>query len=375
MNKLGKIITTCVISFSTIGVSIGYAVVTDDLNINGLVLSNPPEGLFIASVDVVSSDVDSITDSTYTYTSTVLTSSLFFSKDADSFITLSVTFYNNSSDRYLFNKVLYTLGETTYDNENIEFTLSNVVGTNGLPIVDPKSSLSLNISFKYKDGVNVTSISNELNSILNFSFDTSDENVYIIEGNNADNDATIYDGSKNYDGSSTSYRWTSWGSNGSGLGDVSVLSVVLPEVTKISKIKLYHFVDDYRTNGHCSFPDSVSAKYYNQNTGTYDGVTNVNSSPYQNFVWTSGGVNGSIAHIVNIDANNDKFTSATTTGARLDSTSAGYKGIAPYTTIEFNEVETSVVQITLDAKAGTWVGLMEVEVLDSNGNNVLASYQ
>ena len=43
--------------------------------------------------------------------------------------------------------------------------------------------------------------------------------------------------------------------------------------------------------------------------------------------------------------------------------------------IEFNEVETSVVQITLDAKAGTWVGLMEVEVLDSNGNNVLASYQ
>lgn len=100
MNKLGKIITTCVISFSTIGVSIGYAAITDDLNINGLVLSNPPEGLFIASVDVVSSDVDSITDSTYTYTSTVLTSSLFFSKDADSFITLSVTFYNNSSDRY-----------------------------------------------------------------------------------------------------------------------------------------------------------------------------------------------------------------------------------------------------------------------------------
>lgn len=160
---------------------IGYAEISGVLvNITGTVEATSQEGVFIADVVLKeNNNADTEHSKINYYIGTMLDSQIALGNTADSTITYEITLYNNSDKDYVFIDVLTdTTDATVYDDENIEFTVSGIEEYK--TTIAPTQSLKFTITFKYKDGTNITN--NTLISKLNFRFKESPKLVLSNEG-------------------------------------------------------------------------------------------------------------------------------------------------------------------------------------------------
>lgn len=139
---------------------IGYATMSRVLISETKLSLDPPPGLFITSVTATSGTSATIER----FTGTTLTSTVTLGNSVSSTGTLTVKIYNNSNTVYAFDQVLYSVGESTYDNEGITFSLSGIKQGQKLA---GYGTATINVIFSYKNGV---SSNRSLFSILNFNF-------------------------------------------------------------------------------------------------------------------------------------------------------------------------------------------------------------
>lgn len=158
-----KIILYSVLPLLFCIVGIGYARVTDMLDIQGVVESTPPIGVFIYDVSVPSGTDVRING----YSSTTLNSTATLGADRSSKLTIEVTVYNNSDVVYGYNVMKHFEDASAYDNTDIEISTTMQKKHEDWK-VQPHSTLTFPVTFSYKDKVTVTN--RVLNSIVNFEF-------------------------------------------------------------------------------------------------------------------------------------------------------------------------------------------------------------
>ena len=95
---------------------------------------------------------------------TLLTSTLTLGSSPSSTLSYEITVYNNSNTVYAFDEVLYTVGEDTYSNRNIKFSLSGLKKNQQLA---GHGSLTFTVTFSYASS---TVTDTTLHSVLNFHF-------------------------------------------------------------------------------------------------------------------------------------------------------------------------------------------------------------
>ena len=155
----------------------GYAALTTTLTIDGTATWTMPEGVIITGVvRNTTSPGDGTWDSSKTsYSQSILTSNVVLTDSGSSYVTLSVTVYNNTDEVQGFDKVLDGKEEGFYSNEDIVYGLTNLerkrivdkVFYDGTQI-QPKTYHTFELTFSYKDGKKATLP--DLDSILNFVF-------------------------------------------------------------------------------------------------------------------------------------------------------------------------------------------------------------
>ncbi len=345
----------CCIAFSLIFVflGVGYAQLTDTLAVSGKVDLSSQEGIYITGVELQ----DGADVTVNAFISTILTSTVNLGTDGSSSVTLSVTFFNNSDATYMYDSVTYETD--AYSNDDIVFDVSYEQN-----FIVPHGTLTLDLTFSYKDGV--ASSLTELYSVLKFNFVEPNKtviesdgsnvtNISVIEGNSADNLASLLDGSSslNYD---TANRWTTWVENATGIGIPATLNFVWDNEKTFDTLTLYHFVDagaGTRKNswrGSCDFPASVEVYYFDSSVGDYVQLDTTNSSTnYSNAT----------------RANSNGVYSMTINGRRV-TLNGSYSGEAPATTYDFGStITTNAVKLVLNPQANYIVGLMEVAFTNS----------
>lgn len=139
---------------------IGYAQLSETLQVNTSLSLEAKKGLYIQTVTVS----DGTNATIESYTDTLLTSTVTLGASSSSTATYQITIFNNTNTVYAFDKVLYTLGEGTYDNENITFSLSGLSYNQRLA-GGAKVTFTLRFSYASSNTSNPT-----LSSILNFKF-------------------------------------------------------------------------------------------------------------------------------------------------------------------------------------------------------------
>ena len=358
---------------------LGYAALTDELEIRGTVTAIPPaEELYIVSVtERVSSggasystlahwtpdgqDGSSIKRCCMSSTITLGAGVL------DSKLTFTVKFHNNTDHYYVYDGISHGTTDAEYSNSDITYH-SEIH-----PIyIAPGADLELTLTFSYPR--DVTPSSNELYSVLSFNFHefvdpdgnsdaakyfdtTNQEYIGAVIGNSSDNLSTLSDGASTYH-SSTKYRWTNWSSGSSGWGATTSIIAMFPEETNVNNIVMHHFVDCGAGNssngwsGSCDLPQSVTISYFDADVGKYIEIATVTATSN----YTSAARNTYGVYVVT-------FTDNTT--ATLDHK---YTGTVPATTYSFDDVYTSAIKITIVAKPNYFVGITELEVNHDNEN-------
>ena len=168
MKKIIKIFYAIAFSFCTIFLCIGYAAISDHLNINGTVEAITPKGVYIVNASVNNSATTSGVSATLnSFTQTLINTKVVLTSSTSSKATFDVTVYNIENETYAFSAVKYS--EEFYDNTNITYELINLKRGDE---ITAKSYLTFQVSFSYKDK-NVNN--STLNSILNFEFVPADE--------------------------------------------------------------------------------------------------------------------------------------------------------------------------------------------------------
>lgn len=163
-SKFRKFILWSALILFVCSISVGYANVTDILNIQGTSEYTPPEGVFITEVHTV----DGVTINSYV--KTVLNSKTDLgSVDSK---TINVVVYNNSNVVYGYNVMKYAVGTETYDNENIEITTTMKQKDENWK-VEPYGYLTFPVTFTFKKGANKSN--KILNSVVEFEFLPFDE--------------------------------------------------------------------------------------------------------------------------------------------------------------------------------------------------------
>ena len=139
---------------------IGYAQISKSLHINTSLALNAKEGLFIQSVSIPNGTNATVES----YVDTLLTSTVTLESASSSTVSYQITIFNNTNTVYAFDKVLYTLGENTYDNENITFSLLGLTQNQQLA---GGAKVTFTIKFSYASS---NTSNRTLHSVLNFKF-------------------------------------------------------------------------------------------------------------------------------------------------------------------------------------------------------------
>ena len=161
---LKKIAVWVLIPFLFCTLCIGYAQLSDTLNIQGVVEHRPPAGVFITDV----SPGSGVTVNHHTGTIVNSTANL----SGTTQVTMEVTVYNNSSVVYGYNLLKYVVGDATYDNENIQVTTTMEKKDENWT-VQPYSYLTFPVTFSYVK--NASTANSVLNSVIEFEFLPWDE--------------------------------------------------------------------------------------------------------------------------------------------------------------------------------------------------------
>ncbi|MBQ8380577.1 MAG: hypothetical protein IJY18_01655 [Clostridia bacterium] len=258
MKKLYTILLVAVLLLSVTFTGFGYASIVKDMEISGTVSAAPPDGVFISGAEIIDQvGADTAATAINYYLGVNLSSSIKLSpSDGDSYVTVEVTFYNNSDKVYIYSGAEH-LGEA-YDNISITYD----TGTPH-PLIDPNDFLTIEITFAYADG---EVASNQiLNSLINFNFtEISEPTISVSKGNSSDNVHSVYDGYTTFN-ASTAFRWTNWSPNASDRGSSVVMDMVWLEEVTFDMIDLYYFVD----GEGCDFPSTVAFQYYDEESGEY----------------------------------------------------------------------------------------------------------
>lgn len=162
------LIPSFLIFLSVIFMSIGYASMS---SITGYVLGKSNvtsgEGLFITNTTIEESS--SASGKVNSYYNTLMGSDIILSdKDKDSYITIKVTIYNKTNDKYTYIGTNYD--HEFYTNSHIIFNVSLEPYDIDNSSISPKESIDLYITFKYEDNIDLNMTSNELTSYLNYKF-------------------------------------------------------------------------------------------------------------------------------------------------------------------------------------------------------------
>ena len=165
MDKLIVSLVTLAVAF----VGIGYAKITNNLNITGTVEAAATKGVYITDAKYYSSanvpgaaSYCEIKD----FNSTILTGKLGLSNSsASAYVSFSITFFNGSEMPYR----LKDINKISYDNSTIIYEPSFSTNTD---IVQPHDSLDMVLKFKYIDGVDLNAEGHTrfLNFTINFNF-------------------------------------------------------------------------------------------------------------------------------------------------------------------------------------------------------------
>lgn len=363
MAKIIKPLLAIFLTFSCIFCTVGYAVVVDTLDITGSAETYLQDGVFISRTELIdSSDINLTNTNVNKVFGTTMDSTVELSgTNGYSYATYEVTFFNNSNTTYVYDAVQY-LSEA-YDNASIVFE------TDPASIfIDAKEHLTINITFKYEG--NAVAAETVLNSSLNFSFNLLESRNTFVDGNSADNLDAIADGNTDYDGSDTQNRWTNWTSTTAGRGESATINIQFTEETTIDAVKLYHFIDanqNANRYGSCDFPEAVSIYYYVENSETGEGeyVELTNYTTSKNY---SNEQRRASDGVYQMTITNDDGTTENVTFTH------NYSSTPPITALSFGEsITTRGIQVVLDAKDNFFVGLMELELLDENGESILTN--
>lgn len=166
MRRSVFVITLCALFLLTSVISLGYAAVTDHLELQGTATADPPKIVFITNATATSGTVRDVA-----YSGTLLSSTVTVGNASNATAVLSVTLKNNSPFAYKFNGLTYDPAD--YDNTAIKVSLS---GMNKGAELLAGASKTVNITFSYTNGV---PSNRTLHSLLNISFILSSEYVAV----------------------------------------------------------------------------------------------------------------------------------------------------------------------------------------------------
>lgn len=150
------------LSFMICFACLGYAQLTDNLTINGTADSAPPEKVFITAVTTSGTNGGNATVNSFS--DTVVNSMVNLGSSANGTAKFTVTVYNNTNTVYGYNAMIYTVGEFTYDNENIKVEPDIERRTE----VAPGEYLTFEVNVSYVDTKNITDT--VLNSVITYEF-------------------------------------------------------------------------------------------------------------------------------------------------------------------------------------------------------------
>ena len=158
-----KIAAWVTVSFLFCFLCVGYAQVTDILNVVGTAEVTPPASVFITNVSTAGGVA------IHGYSGTVVTSTADLSSGSQ---TIEVTVFNNTGEVYGYNLMKYVEGEYTFDNPNIQVTTSMQKKHEAWKI-EPGGYLTFPVTFSYADGASTANP--VLNSVIEFEFLPFDE--------------------------------------------------------------------------------------------------------------------------------------------------------------------------------------------------------
>lgn len=191
MKNWMKIVIGAILSFSVILTGIGYASVTDDLQIGGTVQAEPQTGVFIYDVNIP----NGVTATENGYVGTALNSTVTLGNSGTSTVSFDVSIYNYSHYVYKFNGVKYM--EEAYSNANIVYEIDKTELAQGQQL-SGMQSVTFTITFSYKNGK--VSSNRTLNSVLNFEFVPEDEYIApVVVSNAIDKFSEILNTTTDYD--------------------------------------------------------------------------------------------------------------------------------------------------------------------------------
>lgn len=167
-SNLKKILPICIL-LATILMGIGYAAINSIVvEVGGKAYSKEVDGVYITDAKYLNNVDADLTDSKINnaYQTNLNTSVELSSTNPNSSITYQITVYNSTNSDYSFKEPAYMLGDITYDNQNITFSIA---GIEKKDVIKSKQSKTFQITFYYLN--NVVSTNNSLNCIINFVFE------------------------------------------------------------------------------------------------------------------------------------------------------------------------------------------------------------
>lgn len=168
VQKSNSWIFLLLICLATCFMGVGFARIDILLDITGNISAQPQDNIFITEVNYISNVGADLNNSKILSTyETILNSNVALSEtDINSMITYEIVIYNSNSKDYKFVETAYMLGENTYDNENIAFSIE---GLESGDILKSKQSIRFKIKFYYSN--NTLPDNNQLKSLINFVFE------------------------------------------------------------------------------------------------------------------------------------------------------------------------------------------------------------
>lgn len=157
MKRWAKVLFGITFSFLFCFLCVGYAAVTDPLQISGTIEFALPDGMNITRVSAPSNGT------VQHFSRTLLSTVSDLGNNANGTVTYEVTLYNNSPFSHYFKGITYD--ELAYDNANVKFSLDGLELEQEIP---SKGEVTVNLTFSYVNGNAIDRTT--LSSILNFTF-------------------------------------------------------------------------------------------------------------------------------------------------------------------------------------------------------------
>lgn len=160
MKKYHVFLLSLMLSSSILFTGFGYAKIAKPLHVSANISVAMPNTIFIS--DVTQQSSYNATGQVNAYIQRTLNTTVNLGNNDEAFISYTVEFYNNTDKDMAY--IGTTVHENVYDNDGIIFTVSDVQDAQVIPL---HRTLTLTITFSYKDGISTNHI---LNSLIGFQF-------------------------------------------------------------------------------------------------------------------------------------------------------------------------------------------------------------